>query len=289
MKMNKWFLMLAMALVASMGLTACGDDEETVCSDDSDCAAGRICLESLCKLTCSTDAECSDGQICGSQGVCEAEGTETCADDRDCDAGFFCDTATSTCVADECVNDNDCPGTDECIDGQCSPVGDECTPETQVAECAPDTAYCADTGECTSFACGSTFNNCNRCGQGPNAGARSAGGPVIFLPNPGTCARNVSATTCQEDAPFLCDFNFLAYGVDGQIPDQAGLRNNVLIITGSGNTAPVFGITRKDEAPNVRIGFKACFATSGTGNTPSGVVIKDNGGRFSNSLCISGS
>lgn len=288
MKISKWLAMMALALVASMGLAACGDDEETACETTADCAEGRICVDSLCKLECSTDTDCGEGQVCSTAGVCEAGGA-ACADDRDCLAGEVCDTVTGTCFTEECTRDTDCDSGLSCVDGQCTETGGQCTPQTQPADCSGVDGYCAETGDCVEFSCGSQFNNCNRCSAGPNGGDRASGGPVIFLPELVNCSRNVSSTTCQEDAPFLCEWTFLGYGVDGQIPAQNDLRSKVFLIRNdAGDRVGVFGVKREDRAPNVKINFQTCFGQSPSSSFTSGVVIQDNGNRFSNSLCISG-
>lgn len=288
MKISKWFAMMALALVATMGLAACGDDEETACTTNADCAEGRACFDGLCKIECTTDSECNEGQVCGSRGFCEEAGA-ACADDRDCATGETCDTATGTCFTSECTRDTDCGSGEVCVDGQCTEEGGQCTPQTQAADCSSVDGYCAQTGECVDFSCGSQFNNCDRCGAGPNGGKRSSGGPVIFLPELVNCSRNVSATTCQEDAPFLCEWTFLGYGVDGTIPAQNELKDKVFLIrNNSGDRVKVFGVKRADDAPNVKINFQTCFGQSPSSSFTSGVVIQDNGNRFSNSLCISG-
>ena len=135
---------------------ACG---QQVCSADSDCPGGTVCVGTLCRQTheCATNAECEDTLgICGEDGFCEPgcsqdvdcgdpaivgcrEGAcefrcnpdrDTCDRDETCEGGF--------CVPNECsgTGTEDCPPNERCSDGQCVPYtpcenDDACGPGQQ--------------------------------------------------------------------------------------------------------------------------------------------------------------
>ncbi|MCH7885211.1 MAG: hypothetical protein IIC01_08165 [Planctomycetes bacterium] len=92
------------------------DDCDSSCCIDSDCQAGNVCCNFVCRECCDP-GDCGSGQVCCDYN-CEAW---ECCDDSDCTVPlkFLCRTTDYTCVV--CLSDDDC-GANMCctVSGTCS-------------------------------------------------------------------------------------------------------------------------------------------------------------------------
>jgi peptidoglycan-associated lipoprotein len=84
---------LALTAIVILVLAACGDTDPA-CDQDSDCAAGEVCVDGQCQQ-CRADADCPAGQQCRS-GACVSPPPE-CSSDAACGAGRRCEAGR--CVA----------------------------------------------------------------------------------------------------------------------------------------------------------------------------------------------
>jgi hypothetical protein len=67
------------------------------CAQDSQCAAGRLCITGLCQTGfCRNNTQCGDRQVCGSDSHCR---TVQCTSAPHCAADQTCNTVTNLCVA----------------------------------------------------------------------------------------------------------------------------------------------------------------------------------------------
>ncbi len=103
-------------LLALVALCACTDRTTRAgCQEDADCgdpAAFRCDLETA-ECRCRTNAACKEGEFCNAQGYCQVH--VLCYETRDCPTGFFCDVATSTCLAEgRCTSDLHCKAGELC-------------------------------------------------------------------------------------------------------------------------------------------------------------------------------
>ena len=63
------------------------------CVDDSDCSAGKICVNSQCIKEgqgCVVDSDCSAGKSCVNGRCQETKEQQGCVDDSDCIYGGYC-------------------------------------------------------------------------------------------------------------------------------------------------------------------------------------------------------
>lgn len=285
---NKWLLLSALMAASSLGLVACGDEGDQPCTSNNDCQEGEICLNEECEIDCTNDEFlCEGDEICIESGqpglkICDpSPAASACTSDSDCGANETCDTVSGTCFTSKsCTTDQECGEGLICRDSTCVPSSTtECTDAT---ECVGDEGYCSVDGSCVPFACGTTFNDCGRCGSGPGGGSRADQGPVIYLPEQvGSCSNDLSK--CASDAPFVCTWKFSAYDIEGDLNFSSP---TVKVITRSGSLVDPFGI--RGNAGDGTIQFSACFPETSTGNVGTAVVVQDSAGHYSNSLCVAG-
>lgn len=161
MKTYQRLMGILLVAMASAGLfAACGDNADTSCIADSDCAVGELCdsVTETCATECTTDAECAPGEICVDRAeqdgsICIAD--SGCTTDADCASGETCNTDTGTCEASSCTTDADCPnGTCNTDTGQCEAAG--CTDNS---DCASDQVCNSDTGMCETISTSYYFAN----------------------------------------------------------------------------------------------------------------------------------
>lgn len=167
--------------------TVCGKDTsqcEAACTQDSDCNADPKCQNGPCRCTnsqcepisvCSTDTDCPAGKVCvlppgATTGECGAE----CTTDQDCPQGEVCSSIGSRSVCKAGCNTNaDCPLSANCSAGQCVPgcqtteVCDTCQVckpiNSQVNSCqGVGNTYCQ---ACTAPA---VQGSCNQAGTPPS-------------------------------------------------------------------------------------------------------------------------
>jgi hypothetical protein len=287
-----------------MGLAGCGDDEDAPCEVDEDCGAEEFCIglqgARECEQLCESDAECNrDGEVCieveditrNGVTVCEPGNLqEDCQSDSDCDTANGEQCIENFCqVPAECSDSTPCANGETCQGGVC--VADATTSEcTGTADCLSggETAYCADLGAgsaCLDVSCGADLNSCSRCALGPNNGDRDSNGPVIFFPEQsGACVQNPNECL-PGAAPWSCTFTFVAFGEDLA---TSNLNNRITVISRTGSRNTVFGTRSAASGANTQYTFKACFPDTTNGGIGTAVVLVDNGGADSNTLCIEG-
>lgn len=300
----RWLMLSTGLLFAATGLVACGDDEDPPCETHEDCAEGELCVgpedgAKECEQLCETDADCNRaGEVCvevppgsnvraGTQ-ICEpAVGERSCSVDTDCETGEICLGGFCTVPAEECTSDEDCGEGFVCVEGACTETGGTCTDN---AACYEDTGYCGATttgNECVDMSCGATFNACGRCSLGPNGGQKSANGPVLFFPSQvGSCVAKPGE--CEPGAaPYSCTFSFQAFDPDGDLP-TSGLNQAIRVVSRTGQLLSVFGTSSTGSGNERTYQFKACFPETSSGSIGTAVVLQDNGGNYSQTLCVSG-
>lgn len=116
-------------------------DGECGCVDDTECADGQLCIDSLCTdpaSVCIYDFECGDGACIDNE--CHAE----CSNEGTCPTG-------QGCVADLCMDLD--VGPDGCVfDEDCGETGFRCINATCHATCA-SVEECGDAEACTAGVC----------------------------------------------------------------------------------------------------------------------------------------
>lgn len=195
-------LVLGAALLASLALAACGDDEPGACASTSDCASNQACLEAVCQsITCTSTLECPTDAICyqpeGYCGPlqcridadcfadrrnpfcvdrrCVAEAPAECASRADCGAAEAC-SAEGECVgvlADAaCTDEEDCGNPQICVPGAEGRVcADPCTADEDCTEGGATAICIEETGLCEAVECtldeqcdaGRVCNDDNEC------------------------------------------------------------------------------------------------------------------------------
>lgn len=155
-KFQRWMGILLVAIAASSLVVACGDDSESSCITDSDCATGDLCnfATETCAIACTDDATaCLDDEACVPRGadnegsICVVTDVQPeCSVDDDCDtaAGETCNVDTGVCeggTVGECSTNEDCD-----VDG-----GEFCDTTTNTCEStAVDTYFFAELVDASS-------------------------------------------------------------------------------------------------------------------------------------------
>ncbi len=106
----------------------------SVCQFNSQCGAGRVCINQQCSAACSASSPCPTGQTCANS-VCINHPAGQCTSNSQCASGQQC--ANSTCF-DTCTANSQCATGLYCADG---------------GLCVPDTRrrpFCTSDAQCTS-------------------------------------------------------------------------------------------------------------------------------------------
>ncbi|MCD6496721.1 MAG: hypothetical protein J7M25_00240 [Deltaproteobacteria bacterium] len=176
---------LLVGLVATIGMSACSDDDNGQCPsvycDDSGCHAcdpdscycwdivnspcdqgctqDEYCTsDGICAQRCEFDGNCDEGERCMPEGYCSpAENPkQDCTSDDDCGAGKICQTDNQggmQCQPAECQSDDDCQAGYVCAEcGRCEPKDNPVCGDTK--------RYCNTNDECGS---GRTCNEAGKC------------------------------------------------------------------------------------------------------------------------------
>ncbi len=112
------------------------------CTDTSTCTSGQVCLAGRCTVptdTCRFNSQCGAGRVCINQ-VCRA----SCGASNPCPTGQACDAASGACVdrpAGQCTRDSECGTGRRCLNSTCL---NRCA---SAADCGAGT-YCSDQGVC---------------------------------------------------------------------------------------------------------------------------------------------
>jgi Cys-rich repeat protein len=101
---------IAVSIATMLLLFGCSDTNpasSSICSGDSDCGLGNVCVADRCEPGCRSVRDCpTSAPLCqadlGDNGTCV-----TCLSNADCKRGESCDAGT--CV-DSCTKDSDCSG-----------------------------------------------------------------------------------------------------------------------------------------------------------------------------------
>jgi len=112
---------------------------DSICTDNSDCESGRLCLEGICTpdivdppLSCDPPCE-AEGSLC-QEGRCVSI-MNPCTADGQCDSGFACDLQTGLCeLGERGVFCRPCQFDEEVINADCG-VGFDC--RIGVSGCRP--------------------------------------------------------------------------------------------------------------------------------------------------------
>ena len=106
--------------VCDAGFTCLGGEcraDEDVCRFNTECGAGRLCVDGRCTTECGADVPCAAGSRC-EDGYCREVPPVTgeCTADSECDTGEIC--FDSSCVAG-CTGDAECGEGLYCDSGRC--------------------------------------------------------------------------------------------------------------------------------------------------------------------------
>lgn len=130
-----WIGWLFFLLSAASLVFACDPPTSSLCTQDSDCTAGKICRQSRCEAIqtrCQTDNDCKTSETCQNS-YCKPL-SPACQADKDCTAGKIC--LRQICQTQFCTDDRNCLPTEVCVSGACSPKSEAPT-ETPKAEPPP--------------------------------------------------------------------------------------------------------------------------------------------------------
>ena len=93
-------VVLAIVVVSAISFESIAQDGQVLgfntynrCIDDSDCSAGKICVNGQCIKEgqgCVVDSDCSAGKSCVNGKCQETKEQQGCVDDSDCDYGGYC-------------------------------------------------------------------------------------------------------------------------------------------------------------------------------------------------------
>ena len=181
----------------------CDDDglcvEVVPCEQDTQCSAGRICVDGACMDGCSTDAECEMADP--TLPTCYDGRCGDCEVDDDCFGSGTCDVELHTCVEPEvCTDSRECRSGRSCVAGTCEDAPD-CREEG--VSCPPgqlcdEDGRCAidPSGACTSDADCPTIGHVCLEGRGD-----SQCGPCredVDCPDGMTCRIRATGNRCTE-------------------------------------------------------------------------------------------
>lgn len=150
------------------------------CSDNDACTVGDSCQNGTCVR--GSDRVCNDGlfcttEICDSQNGCipTPVGGNCCETAADCHDGTFCSTT-------------------ECTNHECA--------YPAIQNCCTTDAECDDANPCTTEPVGICNANTHQCGAHPLLSGTQPG--CGDLCQTGQCVQGSGTSTCQLDAPTVC-------------------------------------------------------------------------------------
>ncbi len=124
-----------------------------VCQFNSQCGAGRVCINQSCAAACSATAPCPTGQACNN-GVCVNHPAGQCTADAQCAAGQRC--LNSTCF-------NVCTTSAQCGTGlYCGDQG-LCVPDTRRQPFCTSDAQCTAPSQCLDGVCRRPCSTSDEC------------------------------------------------------------------------------------------------------------------------------
>jgi hypothetical protein len=171
---------------------ACVRGDPLRCGADRHCASTERCIDGTCAAVtqlCTDRSQCAAGKACA-DGRC----VTTCTSDGQCAPGYLCRTALGVCgaKAKPCVQTNDCGGPGQvCVDGACVP---RCT-----ASGACGTG--AGAGLCVDNGCVPSTKITSECdGQGTSMGCPS-GSICLHRHCYVACAQDAGGCNAQSSAP----------------------------------------------------------------------------------------
>ncbi len=140
------------------GCASKGDDEPAGCSNDNECAMGRVCENGSCV---NGSAQGTGGSGSGG-GQCTASGN-TCSQNGDC-CSFL--EGDGFCVDGVCADA--CSSSSECVSGCCGSLeggGGACGPQAWCGggSCQPTGSSCSSNGQCCNFLEGEGYCVDGRC------------------------------------------------------------------------------------------------------------------------------
>jgi hypothetical protein len=178
----------------------------TGCRDDSDCAAGQICDQMLCRAGCRGDSGCAAGQICDATTLACRGG---CRATAGCPLEQVCNVTAATCVAG-CDGDARCRPGRICQSGQCvdgcrtdatCPSGQRCF--SQMCR-----SYCTVDGDCPlGQVCSTSQQQCvDGCGL---PGKVMSGTEYLRCPLGETCQASGCSSATHACQTYACSFDCL--------------------------------------------------------------------------------
>lgn len=110
---------------AACYLGFCQEVYQKVCTQNSQCSKGFVCVENECASACALDGTCRNG---GDKKSCDSY--------RDCNKGEYChDNVCTVSVGDFCLNDDDCSSGKVCQYNKCGLPQDKVLPSNFLCEC----------------------------------------------------------------------------------------------------------------------------------------------------------
>ncbi|MDP2974222.1 MAG: hypothetical protein Q8N60_04170, partial [Candidatus Diapherotrites archaeon] len=99
-----------------------GQTQVTVgCTIDDDCQINQLCCRNVCVTPCSADSDCAAGRVCINPNECNAACAITgCTADSQCPSGQIC--CNPNCVTPGCIDDSGCNDNDEKTADKCNNV-----------------------------------------------------------------------------------------------------------------------------------------------------------------------
>jgi Cys-rich repeat protein len=138
----------ALGLLALLGAGCQDYGLASTCTDDSQCGAGRICVDQHCQegfRPCQDSSDCEGGMVCQADGRCG-----NCSLDTDCPEGLLC--REGLCTSEECATDEDCPEGQVCLESACRACDCQADEDCGLFEVCQDCACTTQTRPCESQA-----------------------------------------------------------------------------------------------------------------------------------------
>lgn len=169
--------------------------EVSPCERDTQCFAGRICVDGACADGCADDMACADTP---ETPTCIDGRCGNCLEDGDCPEGATC-SPLRVCVApDDCERSSQCLSGDVCVDGTCVPDFD-----CNVSGC-PGGLVCLENGACRPTGAGERCMDDDACPLGQVCfGAQGCG--VCFEDDDCPGAQTCDAGVRCEEPPACTD------------------------------------------------------------------------------------
>ncbi|MFO0675989.1 MAG: hypothetical protein U0169_05610 [Polyangiaceae bacterium] len=258
-----------------------GDPQTGACNRGAQCASGL----------CAADGKCGarTGEACASVAQCRTDACSNgtcgsgCADDAECTSDRYCDTGTSTCLADAPNGGRPqgaaCSRGAQCLSGAChsdgtcgkpngEPCGDALVCRSAVCFATdtlcglPDGRACTSATQCRSNACSAGICGTTDAGAGDGGMIADGSVPTDSGSTDGATATDSGTTDAGRDAGALADAS-----TDATVPDS-GVRD--ASTSSDGSIVP-------SDASVARDAETVADATTVDGATPNGTLLEGGG------------